>query len=89
MIGGVIKHFEQDSDDIFAASMYALGICICAVIPTIVHHPFVMAVLQSGMRMRVACCALVYKKVHPFDLYLLMFNFIHFPTEAFIKIIIS
>ena len=94
MIGGLIKHFEQDSEDIFTASMYALGICICAVIPTVIHHPFVVAVLQAGMRMRVACCALLYKKVYILLIkkqrfVLVIVYFYSFSHRALVKIIIS
>lgn len=63
LIGGLIKHFSDESGVSFVTYMYALGICLCSIFPTVVHHPYFLAVFSSGMRMRISCCALLYRKL--------------------------
>ena len=43
--------------------MYALGVGLCAVGLTIVHHPYFFCGNRVGMWLRVSACSLVYKKV--------------------------
>ena len=42
---------------------YAGGIILCTVLSVLIMNPFWMAILHIGMKLRVACCSLVYRKV--------------------------
>lgn len=44
------------------AYLYAFGIIMCSAINIFVIHPYMMAILHMGMKMRVACCTLIYRK---------------------------
>lgn len=44
------------------AYLYAVGIIMCSAINIFVVHPYMMAILHMGMKMRVACCSLIYRK---------------------------
>ena len=64
LLGGLIRYFVAGSgvtrDD---AWLYAGGVSFCAVLLAITHHPYFFSVQRIGMRMRVACCSLMYRKV--------------------------
>lgn len=49
---------QKDEAIIYACCL----ILVCAIIITILH-PYQMAVVHVGMRMRIACCSLLYRKV--------------------------
>ena len=42
--------------------MYAGGVVACSALNVLVIHPYMMAILHMGMKMRVACCTLIYRK---------------------------
>ena len=45
--------------------MYALAMTICAVVLVLTFHPYVFYVMRMGMRMKIACNSLMYRKVFP------------------------
>ncbi|XP_057667980.1 probable multidrug resistance-associated protein lethal(2)03659 isoform X2 [Diorhabda carinulata] len=45
------------------AYFFATGITVVNCIVVMVTHPFMLAVLHVGMKVRVACCSLIYRKV--------------------------
>lgn len=45
-----------------AAYLYAGGVILCSLANVFVNHPFMMGMLHLGMKMRVACCSLIYRK---------------------------
>lgn len=45
------------------AYVYAAGIVLCSIMTIMVSHPFMTYALQMGMRIRVTCCSMIYKKV--------------------------
>ncbi|XP_046668372.1 probable multidrug resistance-associated protein lethal(2)03659 isoform X3 [Homalodisca vitripennis] len=62
-LGGLIEHFRQDSEVTKKdAYLYALGIVICSAINIIVMHPYMISIMHVGMKMRLSCCSLVYRK---------------------------
>ncbi|KAG8042341.1 hypothetical protein G9C98_004975 [Cotesia typhae] len=44
------------------AFLYAGGVILCSAINILVAHPYMMAILHMGMKLRVACCSLIYRK---------------------------
>lgn len=51
---------ETPSDE--EAYLYAGGVLMCSILNVAVVHPYMMAILHLGMKMRVACCTLIYRK---------------------------
>ncbi|CAB3248424.1 unnamed protein product [Arctia plantaginis] len=44
------------------AYMYAIAVVLCSALNVFVVHPYMMAILHMGMKFRVACCSLIYRK---------------------------
>lgn len=60
-----LRFFRPDPDKPISYSdayLYAFGIILCSAINIFVIHPYMMAILHMGMKMRVACCTLIYRK---------------------------
>ncbi|XP_071455641.1 ATP-binding cassette sub-family C member 4-like [Hetaerina americana] len=63
-LGNLIKHFTPESGiSKESAYLFASGIIICTGISIMVMHPYLMAILHLGMKVRVSCCSLMYRKV--------------------------
>lgn len=75
-LGGMITYFAElrqppQEDGLNAsgpaskqlAYYYATGIVVFTVIPVFVFHPFILYIFQAGLKIRVGCCSLIYKKV--------------------------
>lgn len=77
-LGGFVSHFNgsrsggnvggrSDSDkDLFGypyVYVCAVGIIGCAVLSIVVKHPFVLYTMHLGIKMRLSCCAMIYRKV--------------------------
>ncbi|XP_012941427.1 multidrug resistance-associated protein 4, partial [Aplysia californica] len=63
LLGGLIRYFTPDSNmERKEAWLYAMGVSLCAVMLAVAHHPYFFCVQRIGMRMRIACCSLMYKK---------------------------
>jgi ATP-binding cassette subfamily C (CFTR/MRP) protein 4 len=59
----VIKFFSNSGEDYFNACLAAGGVCLCSIMFITLHHPAIILVMQMGMRLRIACCTIIYKKV--------------------------
>ncbi|XP_052747524.1 probable multidrug resistance-associated protein lethal(2)03659 [Bicyclus anynana] len=44
------------------AVFFSFGIVFCSMVNVLVQHPFMMAVMHLGMKMRVGVCSLIYRK---------------------------
>ncbi|XP_068628290.1 probable multidrug resistance-associated protein lethal(2)03659 [Battus philenor] len=44
------------------AYLYAGAVILCSALNVFVVHPYMMAILHMGMKFRVACCSLIYRK---------------------------
>lgn len=44
------------------AYIYAGAVVLCSALNVFVVHPYMMAILHMGMKFRVACCSLIYRK---------------------------
>ncbi|XP_050068097.1 ATP-binding cassette sub-family C member 4-like [Anopheles maculipalpis] len=63
-LGGLVSYFAPGQQDIRKeeAYYYAIGIILCSLVPVAVFHHFILYIFQIGMKIRVACCSLLYKK---------------------------
>ncbi|KAK5646813.1 hypothetical protein RI129_005277 [Pyrocoelia pectoralis] len=44
------------------AYFYAAAVVLCSLLVVLFHYPYMIGVLHTGMKLRVACCSLVYRK---------------------------
>ncbi len=64
MLGGLIRYFVPGSGVTkFDAYMMAMGLSLCAMMLAVSHHPYFYGVQRIGMKLRIAACGLIYKKV--------------------------
>ncbi|XP_046823149.1 probable multidrug resistance-associated protein lethal(2)03659 isoform X2 [Vespa crabro] len=61
-LGYLLRYYNTTEVSKNEAYLYALGIILCSAINIFVVHPYMMAILHMGMKMRVACCSLIYRK---------------------------
>uniref|UniRef100_A0A182S9W8 ABC transmembrane type-1 domain-containing protein n=1 Tax=Anopheles maculatus TaxID=74869 RepID=A0A182S9W8_9DIPT len=63
-LGGLVSYFAPGQQDISKqeAYYYAIGIILCSLLPVAIFHHFILYIFQIGMKIRVACCSLLYKK---------------------------
>lgn len=45
------------------AYVFGIGIFLCSTLNVLVLHPYMLAVMHMGMKVRIACCSLIYRKV--------------------------
>ncbi|KAL5005221.1 hypothetical protein ScPMuIL_018677 [Solemya velum] len=63
LLGRLIRYFTPNSTvSRTDAYLYAMGVSLCAVLLAVAHHPYFFGVQRIGMRMRIACCSLLYRK---------------------------
>lgn len=63
-LGRLIAYYTpgQSSISKTEAYWYASGVVLCSAISVFVGHPYMMAILHMGMKFRVGCCSLIYRK---------------------------
>ncbi|KAL2743664.1 putative multidrug resistance-associated protein lethal(2)03659 isoform X1 [Vespula maculifrons] len=61
-LGYLLRYYNTNEVSKNEAYLYALGIILCSAVNVFVVHPYMMAILHMGMKMRVACCSLIYRK---------------------------
>ncbi|KAG8235220.1 hypothetical protein J437_LFUL015912 [Ladona fulva] len=62
-LGKLISFFSPDSDiPKETAYLYAAGVIFCSGISIMNSHPYMLGVMHMGMKARVACCSLIYRK---------------------------
>lgn len=65
-LGGLVTYFTSSGSEAISrndAYLYAAGIVLCSLVSITVFHPFILYAFQLGMRIRLTCCSLIYKKV--------------------------
>lgn len=64
-LGKLVEYYSPDHHNIKQneAYMYAGAVVLCSALNVFVVHPYMMAILHMGMKFRVACCSLIYRKV--------------------------
>lgn len=67
LLGKIIKYFEHydpaDTAAVYDAYSYAAGISLSTIAITLLHHLYFYNVQRAGMKIRVAVCHMIYKKV--------------------------
>ncbi|XP_076648686.1 putative multidrug resistance-associated protein lethal(2)03659 isoform X2 [Halictus rubicundus] len=62
-LGRLLKYYSSPNEITKEeAYWYATGVILCSALLIFVIHPYMMAILHMGMKMRVACCSLIYRK---------------------------
>ncbi|KAM3958248.1 ATP-binding cassette subfamily C member 4 [Aphomia sociella] len=62
-ISRLFNYYQKDNNLSWGeAVFYSLGVVFCSTVNVIVQHPFMMAVMHIGMKMRVGMCSLIYRK---------------------------
>ncbi|KAF5283711.1 hypothetical protein FQR65_LT13746 [Abscondita terminalis] len=64
LLGGLVAFYMDDYEhhsqiDFY---LYAVGIVACSLMAVLITHPTVLGILHMGMKIRVACCSLIYRK---------------------------
>ncbi|KAJ8926773.1 hypothetical protein NQ314_020823 [Rhamnusium bicolor] len=64
VLGQLISFYLPGQDEITQeqAYLYAAGVVLCSLVNILFSHPYMMGVLHLGMKMRIACCSLIYRK---------------------------
>lgn len=62
-----MTYFSQSHNNIMInkhdACWFATGMILCALISTCFTHPYTMYATEIGMKIRIACTSMIYKKV--------------------------
>lgn len=63
-LGKLIQYYSPNQTEISKteAYLFAGGVIGCSLVNVFVTHPYMMAILHMGMKLRVACCSLIYRK---------------------------
>ncbi|XP_043284650.1 probable multidrug resistance-associated protein lethal(2)03659 [Venturia canescens] len=61
-LGRLLQFYSGENPSATDAYLFAGGVIMCSAINIFVIHPYMMAILHMGMKMRVACCTLIYRK---------------------------
>ncbi|XP_011702530.1 PREDICTED: probable multidrug resistance-associated protein lethal(2)03659 [Wasmannia auropunctata] len=62
LVGQMLRYFNTLEVDKFYAYGCAIGVILCSAVNVFVVHPYMMGILHMGMKVRVACCSLIYRK---------------------------
>ena len=63
-LGWMLNYFSPGSTmSREEALTYAGGLILSSALYSIIHHPYYLGVTHTGMRMRIAACSLIYRKV--------------------------
>ncbi|KAK0158239.1 hypothetical protein PV328_009270 [Microctonus aethiopoides] len=61
-LGRLLRYFSSNNMSKTEAYLYASGVILCSAVNIFVIHPYMMAIFHTGMKMRVSCCSLIYRK---------------------------
>ncbi|CAH1987637.1 unnamed protein product [Acanthoscelides obtectus] len=64
VLGQLISFYTPGQQEITQeeAYYYAAGVVLCSLMNILIAHPYMMGMLHLGMKLRVACCSLIYRK---------------------------
>ena len=59
----MIEYFTPNSRvTLTEAYIYGSGVVLMAAVYTFTHHPYFFGVMYTGMKVRIACCSILYRK---------------------------
>ncbi|XP_054270037.1 probable multidrug resistance-associated protein lethal(2)03659 [Macrosteles quadrilineatus] len=64
-LGKLIEYFTRDGGGTVSkdeAYFYAGGVVMCSALSVFIMHPYMLGIMHIGMKIRVACCSLIYRK---------------------------
>lgn len=78
-LGKLVEYYTPKHGDVeeHEAYLYAGAVVLCSALNVFVVHPYMQAILHMGMKFRVACCSLIYRKVSSY-LWVLAFLLVEF-----------
>ena len=64
-LGAMISYFVGGTGNVpkTEAYYYAIGVAVCSLIPVITFHPFILYIIEVGMKIKLGSQALIYQKV--------------------------
>ena len=62
LISFILQYFD-DTIDLQRALIYGSLLCLCTMLNAVIHHPYFLRVILMGMKIRIACSGLIYKKL--------------------------
>ncbi|KOC62515.1 putative multidrug resistance-associated protein lethal(2)03659 [Habropoda laboriosa] len=62
LLGWLLQYYNSIQVTKDSAYLYAGGVILCSALLIFVIHPYMMGILHMGMKMRIACCTLIYRK---------------------------
>ena len=61
--GWMIEYFTPNSTvTLSEAYLYGSGVVLMAAVYTFTHHPYFFGVMYTGMKVRIACSSILYRK---------------------------
>ncbi|XP_053601424.1 ATP-binding cassette subfamily C member 4-like isoform X2 [Plodia interpunctella] len=63
-LGKLVEYYSPGQNSVAKeeAYLYAALVILCSALNVFMVHPYMMAILHMGMKFRVACCSLIYRK---------------------------
>ncbi|XP_076255687.1 putative multidrug resistance-associated protein lethal(2)03659 isoform X3 [Rhynchophorus ferrugineus] len=63
-LGQLLQFYSPNDVDVSKneAYMYAGGVVFCSLVNILIVHPYMMGAIHLGMKLRIACCTLIYRK---------------------------
>lgn len=62
LISNILLYFEG-SIEFEQALMFGFLLCGCMTLNSLIHHPYFLHVMLTGMQMRIGCSGVIYKKI--------------------------
>lgn len=86
LVGLLIGYFIDNPHNFSHNDAYliATGICLTLLMPVLFFHPFMLFLFKQGMKLRIACCSLIYTKVIISKLHFLTLTLCAFPSDFII-----
>ncbi|XP_043593268.1 probable multidrug resistance-associated protein lethal(2)03659 isoform X2 [Bombus pyrosoma] len=61
-LGKLLRYYTDDGMTKQDAYLYAGGVILCSGVLIFITHPYMLGILHMGMKLRIACCTLIYRK---------------------------